>query len=157
MYNSGYPVANFTWTDNSGATSDVLFSAPSDGLCVPFGFILAERGQPGEIYFGGANELAPIFGSETFNQSSPYFNPATLFMGTAMAGQGVCLMRLVDPDAETATFGLFAEVSEVQVVQYEKDVNGARIIDEDGEFVPVMNTDPTPVPLTKIPTLSTLR
>ena len=54
MFNTGYPTAKFSWRDDSGASSDVLFSAVEDGLNVPFQFILAERGAHGEIYFGGA-------------------------------------------------------------------------------------------------------
>lgn len=139
MYNTGYPTANFTWTDNSGASSDVLFSADTDGLNVPFGFILAERGQPGAIYFGAAAELIPALGSESFEPSSPYFTPATQFIGTAMAGQGVEVMRLVDPDAEVANLGLFLEVVSASLTQYQKDVNGARLVDGDGDFIPVLN------------------
>lgn len=138
MYNTGYPTAKFTWTDNSGASGDVLFSAP-EGLNVPFGFIMAERGAPGEIYYGGAAELVPILGSETFEVTSQYYNPATQFIGTAIGGQGACVMRLVDPDATTSSVGLFAEVTLATVVQYEKDVHGARIVDGDGDFVPLLD------------------
>lgn len=144
MYNDGYPAASFTWRDDSGASSDVLYSTDTDGLNVPFGFILAERGQPGTIYFGGAAELTPILGSETFNQSSPYYTPASEFIGTAMAGQGVEVMRLVDSDATTANMGLFLEITPADIVQYEKDIHGARVVDEDGNFVPLMTSGQNP-------------
>lgn len=146
MYNTGYPVANINWAgDNSGASSDTLYSANTDGLNVPFSFILAERGKPGAIYFGGGKELVPILGSETFDESSPYFTPATHFTMTAMARQGVETMRLVDPDAQTARSGLFLEVTPAQIVQYQKDVNGDRLVDSDGEWIPELDLNDDPV------------
>lgn len=145
MYNAGYPTANFTWDDRSGATSDVLFSAVTDGLCVPFGFVLAERGVPGEIYFGGAAELNAILGSETFKESSAFFTPATRFIGTAMAGQGVEVMRLVDPAASTADLGLLLELTEENVVQYQKDVSGNYILDTSGNPKPELDGSNQPI------------
>ena len=141
MYNSGYPTTRFSIKDDSGASSNILFSAPNDGLNVPFAFLLAERGQPGAIYYGSAAELTPILGGSTFDQSSPYFNPATQFIGTAMAGQGVEVMRLVDPEATTADMGLFLSVKPGPVTQYTKDYAGARVVDGQGNFVPVLMPD----------------
>lgn len=139
MYNRGYPATTFTWDDVSGASSNVLFSATTDGLNVPFGFVLAERGEPGAIYFGGAKELTKLLGSETFNESSPYYTPSTRFIATAMAGQGVELMRLVDPDATTAKLGLFLEVVNAAVTQYAVDSNGIRTVDVNGDFIPLLD------------------
>ncbi len=141
MYNSGYPTTKFNWRDNSGASTDVLFSNPTDGLCVPFAFLMAERGKPGEIYFGSAAELTPILGASTFDFSSPYFNAATQFVGIAMAGQGVEVMRLVDPLAKTACLGLFLQVTEKPLTQYTKASDGSRLVDENGDFIPVMQGD----------------
>lgn len=141
MYNSGYPTAKFSWKDNSGASTDVLFTNPVDGLCVPFAFLMAERGKPGEIYFGSAAELTPILGASTFDFSSPYFNAATQFVGIAMAGQGVEVMRLVDPAAKSATLGLFLQVTQKSIVQYTKGPGGNRLVDSDGDFIPRMQGD----------------
>lgn len=141
MYDNGYPTANFQRVDNSGASSDVLFSQPSDGLCVPFAFIMAERGEPGRIYGGGAAELTPALGSETFSQSSPYYNSSTQFLGYAMAGQYVEVMRLIDPDAATASFGLFLSVTPTDLVQYQKDVTGVRLVDIHGDWLPKLMVD----------------
>lgn len=145
MYNAGYPTAKFTWDDQSGASSDVLFSTVTDGLNVPFGFILAERGKPGEIYFGAAAELNAILGTETFNESSPYFTPATRFIGTAMAGQGVEVMRLVDPSATTARLGLFVTVTPGDVVQYQKTSSGAYVLDINGDPLPLLDGSSQPI------------
>lgn len=140
MYNDGYPVAKFNQFDNSGAGTDTLFLA-SDGLNVPFVVVMAERGTPGALTFGGSAQLNPVLGSETFNPASPYFSMATYFAGQAMARQGVVAMRLVDPDAKTSTLGLFAEVTPKLVTQYQKDSNGARLIDADGDWIPVEDPD----------------
>jgi len=145
MYNAGYPAANFTWDDRSGASTDVLFSTTTDGLCVPFGFVLAERGTPGEIYFGAAAELNKALGSETFRENSSYFTPATRFIATAMAGQGVEVMRLVDPLATTADMGLFAEVTTEPVPQYIKTVTGAYDLDSSGNPKPLLDGDNDPI------------
>lgn len=149
MYNGGFPTANFTWNDTSGASSDVLYALEEDGLCVPFQFILAERGEPGKIYYGAAAELTSLLGSETFNEAGAYYTPATRFLQTAMAGQGTNCMRLVDPDATTATMGLFLEVVEADIAQYQVDSDGVRVVDADGEFIPLMSNDATPVAITE--------
>lgn len=145
MYNAGYPAAKFTWDDRSGANTETLFTTDTDGLCVPFQFILAERGVPGEIYFGGAAELNRYLGSETFKETSPYFTPATRFLGTAMAGQGVNVMRLVDPAAEAAALGLFVEVTPGQITQYQKTVTGAYILDTNGNPKPQLDGSNQPI------------
>lgn len=149
MFNSGFPTATFNWFDNSGAGTNTLFAVAEDGLNVPFQFIMAERGEPGVIYYGAAAELTPILGSETFNESSVYFSPATRFLGTAMAAQGVQCMRLVDPAATVATLGLFAEVTIVDVIQYQVDSDGIRVVDSEGDFIPLMTTGQTPVAVTE--------
>lgn len=141
MYNIGYPTNKFTRDDRSGASSATLFSAVSDGLCVPFGFIMAERGEPGAIHFGAAKELQPIFGSSTFDPSSKYYSPATQFATTAMAGQGVELMRMVDPAALKATLGVFVSVTPGQVTQYQKNSSGVRLTDQNGDYIPVTGSN----------------
>lgn len=145
MYNAGYPAANFTWDDRSAASTEVLFSTATDGLCVPFGFVLAERGVPGEIYFGAAAEMYNALGSETFRENSAFYTPATRFIQTAMGGQGVNVMRLVDPSASTADMGLFVEVTPGQITQYQKNVNGSYILDVNGNPRPVLDTNSDPV------------
>jgi hypothetical protein len=141
MYNTGYPFARFTWDDQSGASTDTLYSADDDGLNVPVFFVLAERGTPGAIYFGGASELTPLLGATTFDPTSPYFNNSTQFLGTAMAGQGVCAIRLVDPAATTATLGLFATLTPASLVQYTKDSLGNRTVDAQGNYIPKLKAD----------------
>lgn len=141
MYNTGYPTSNFSWRDDSGARSDVLFSAQQDGLNVPFAFIMAERGKPGAIYYGGASELTPVLGQSTFDPGSPYFNASTRFAATQMAGQGVELMRLVDAEAKIATLGLFVSVTPADIIQYKKNADGSRIFDNQGRFVPQLKVD----------------
>jgi hypothetical protein len=145
MYNAGYPAANFTWDDRSGASTEVLFSTVTDGLCVPFGFTLAERGTPGEIYFGAAAELNKALGSETFREASKFFTPATRFIATAMGGQGVEVMRLVDPDATVARMGLFLHLNIGMVTQYQKTVTGAYILDTNGNPQPILDGSNNPV------------
>lgn len=143
MYNTGFPTTNFDWRDISGAPAGALFSPQSDGLNVPFSFILAERGKPGEIYFGGAAELTPLLGKSTFDPSSPYFNPATRFVGDAMAAQGVEVMRLVDPAAKKSTMGLFLTITPKNIVQYAKYADGSRQVDSQGQYIPKLMADNT--------------
>lgn len=141
MYKTGYPTTKFTWNDKSGASSEVLNSATSDGLNVPFGFIMAERGTPGAIYFGGAKELTSILGNMTFTPSSKFYNASTKFIATSMAGQGVEVMRLVDPAATKAELGLFCSVVHEEIVQYSKAVDGSRLLDTNGDFIPLKEAD----------------
>jgi hypothetical protein len=141
MFNSGFPTTTLSLNDASGASTDVLFTPATEGLNVPFFFLMAERGIPGNIYFGGSAQLTQAFGSTTFDPTGKYFNVSSLFAGTAMAAQGVCAMRLVDPAATTATIALFVSVTAEDVTQYQKDVSGARLTDDDGDFVPRLAVD----------------
>jgi hypothetical protein len=102
---------------------------------------MAERGEPGAIYFGGGAELQPIFGSSTFDPASKYYTPATQFAATAMAGQGVELMRLVDPAATKARLGLFCSVTPGQITQYQKNSSGVRLTNQNGDYIPVTDTN----------------
>lgn len=145
MANSGVPVANISLQDISGAGTQTLFAAPDSGLCVPFGFIFTERGTPGQIYFGASKELTPLLGSATFDESSKFFTPASRFIGTAMAGQGVNVMKLQDPAAAKASIGLFLEVTPKDVVQYQKDVSGNRLLDTSGNPKPKLDAQSQPV------------
>jgi hypothetical protein len=140
MFDNGYPTYRFSWNDRSGASTDTSFSA-TDGLCVPFAFVMAERGDPGAIYFGGSAELTPKLGAATFDPTQPYFNTSSLFVGTAMAGQGVEVMRLVDPAATIASLGLFVSVTPKAVTQFKKTASGARILDKNGNYIPQLQAD----------------
>jgi hypothetical protein len=144
MYNNGLPIANYEVQDLSGASAAALATAPDNGLYVPFQFIMAERGVPGKIYFGAAAELTPRLGAQTFVSSSKYFNNATLFLNRAMSTAGCCVMRLADAAAAYSTLGVFLEVTSVDVPQYQKDAQGNRLLDVDGNFVPLLNAG-TPV------------
>ena len=142
MFNLGDPTTNFDWLDDSTASTNVLFSAQTDGLNVPFFFVLAERGVPGQIYFGGAAELTPALGSTTFDPTSPYYNAATQFLEQAMAGQGVEVMPLRDANATTATFGLFVTVTPVAAMtQYQRSSTGGYVYDINGNPLPQLQND----------------
>jgi len=147
-YTGGFPTANFSITDDSGASTEVLYAVEDDGLNVPFQFIMAERGEPGRIYYGAGAELTPVFGSETFNEASAYYTTATRFLQNQMARQGVNAIRLVDPAATVASLGLFLEVWEADIIQYQTNSDGVRVIDSDGDFIPLMTTDQVPVAVT---------
>jgi hypothetical protein len=129
MFNTGYPTTNFAWRDDSGAATGALLSAPTEGLNVPFFFVMSERGTPGEIYYGAGAEITKALGAGTFDPNSPFYNTSTVFAAAAMAGQGVEIMRLVDPDAKKASFGLFLSASAKDVTQYQKNADGSRKID----------------------------
>jgi hypothetical protein len=135
MFNTGVPTSKYTLNDASGASTAVLLANPVNGLCVPFAFTLAERGVPNKMIFGAAAELNKAFGASTFDESSPYFNASTKMLGIAMAGGGVEAMRLVDPAAQVATFGLFLTVTNVSLTQYVKDASGGRVVDDNGDYI----------------------
>ena len=156
MYADGFPTALFNLIDGSGAQTQVLTSVTTPGLHLPFSFVMAERGEPGKIRFGGGAEHVAFFGSETFNESSKYFNPANRFAGVAM-NNGSCQMRLVDPAATTATLGLFAKVTPKKITQYEKDVLGNRKIDNNGDWIPLKDSNDAPIQQDGLSILFTVR
>lgn len=83
-------------------------------------------------------EARRIFGAETFNEYSTYFSKDALFLNTTFPRNGAFIVRLADEaTAETAWAILEVGVTAADVTQYEKDADGNRVLDTNGDPVPV--------------------
>lgn len=111
------------------------------GLHQPVYFIFAERGPVNVPVKGSYAYLSRIFGTATFATKSKYFQHPSLFARTAAAYQEIWVVRLADATAAKSSLVLVASVKDADVVQYEKDANGARVLDVNGDPVPLLEAD----------------
>lgn len=96
----------------------------------------AEKGPVNVPMFGNYTTHRDRFGRATFDQYSKFFYHPNLFM-TRACQQQCFFVRLADKSAAIASGVLELHLKEnVQVPQYEKDEDGNRLEDSDGNFVP---------------------
>lgn len=77
-----------------------------------------------------------IFGSNTFNQRSKYFSPASYFLLQQLQSNGAFIMRAGDDTANSAR--VFVELgvkADPEVPQYERDAYGKFVYDEEGKKI----------------------
>ena len=77
-----------------------------------------------------------IFGSNTFNQRSKYFSPASYFLLQQLQSNGAFIMRAGDDTADSAR--VFVELgvkADPEVPQYERDAYGKFVYDEEGKKI----------------------
>lgn len=111
------------------------------GLHRPIFFGFAEKGPVNVPMEGSYAYLSKIFGQGTFSTRSKYFQHPNLFARKACQFQEIFFVRLADATAAVSTLVLEASVETVDMVQYEKDDLGARTVDENGDYVPLLEID----------------
>ena len=101
---------------------------------------LAEKGPVGVPVYGPYETLKTLFGAGTFDEFSKFYKHSSLFLTKALTKQPCFFVRLADATAKAATMVLECSIYNVGVVQYQKDVNGFRLVDTNtGDFIPVDN------------------
>lgn len=113
----------------------------------PIFFSIAERGPVGVPVYGNFTRLSGRFGAGTFDMLSKYYRHPTLFLERSLRNQNSFFVRLASEDAKVATLVLECRVHHQPVIQYEKDADGYRITDENGDYIPI--TDDLGDPLTE--------
>lgn len=79
-----------------------------------------------------------IFGSNTFNQRSKYFSPASYFLLQQLQSNGAFIMRAGDDTANSARVFVELGVQAVEAVpQYERDAYGKFVYDEEGKKIAI--------------------
>jgi len=120
-----------------------VFSPEELPLHRPIFFVLAEKGELNKPNFGNYTELKNIYGEATFDEYSKFYKHQTLFASRALGYQKVFMVRLADEDAATGGLVIECQVTTgVQVTQYQKDEFGGRVLDVDGDPVPLTTGDP---------------
>ena len=102
----------------------------------PLYFGFAEKGPANIPIYGSYDELVSIFGEEMFNEYGKYFNHPTVFLKENIKYQKVFFSRMVPDDAKAASMVLEAAIYEDQIQQWEKDQNGNRVVDSNGNWIP---------------------
>jgi hypothetical protein len=118
-----------------------LPAAAPAGLHNPIFFGFAERGPINTPIKGGGTLLKQVFGDATFETRSKYFQHPNLFARTALGYQDAWFVRLADDTAAKATLVLEAAVSTEDLVQYEKAADGSRLLDGEGDPIPLLEID----------------
>ena len=146
MSNSGYPHPTFSIFDNSKDTAVAV--SIDQGLFEPLFFTFAAKGTPNKILYTGDQAVTTMLGSQTFDETSDFYNVSTMYLNYAAGAQGAYVVRLVDPDATLAGIVIQAAVTSTQVPQYKTDVLGNRVLDTKGNPIPLTEADGT-TPLTE--------
>ena len=85
-----------------------------------------------------------IFGSNTFNQRSKYFSPASYFLLQQLQSNGAFIMRAGDDTANSARVFVELGVQAVEAVpQYERDAYGKFVYDEEGKKIAIESATAT--------------
>ena len=117
----------------------------------PLFLIMAEKGKVGVPVWGDYTDMKAEFGEATFDKYSAFFKHSTLFAKEAMKYQKVFCVRVADADASAATLVLEAQVTvNADIPQYEKDGDGFRQVDVNGDWIPSEDPPGTPVTETGI-------
>ena len=85
-----------------------------------------------------------IFGSNTFNQRSKYFSPASYFLLQQLQSNGAFIMRAGDDTANSARVFVELGVKAVEAVpQYQRDAYGKFVYDEEGKKIALTSATAT--------------
>lgn len=110
---------------NDQSTRSVPFASERIPQKVDLYYILAQKGTP-ERFFGTMADAKVKFGSETFEEFSPYFTHQTNLLSTvAGAGGAFVLQRIIPEDAGVrANVGVFLDVIDTMVPNYKRNSTG---------------------------------
>lgn len=103
----------------------------------PIFFSFAERGPVGIPVYGSSSELKSRFGDGTFDVFSSYYKHPNLFLEKSLASQKSFFVRLASDTAKSSSLVLEASVYHKSIIQYQKDVDGFRIKDINGNYIPI--------------------
>ena len=103
----------------------------------PMFLSFAERGPIGVPMYGSYEEHAATFGKGTFDVFSPYYRHPNLFAEKSLQNNKVFFVRLASLTAKSSTLILECSVYEKPIIQYQKDAQGFRVKDTDGNFIPI--------------------
>ena len=138
MAQATYPSVNINIQDIGGGSSVTVQDTP---LHMPFFFLLAEKGPVGIPYYGSYADQVNTFGANTFLESAPFFQHASVFAKTAAQYQPIFVIRLADNTVAPAGLVLELIVTTTTVTQYQLDSLGAPILDSAGAKVPQLQID----------------
>ena len=125
-----FPHLNIGVYENVPTTAVTTEAKP---LHIPVCFLFTEKGDEFTPIGGDGGTLTYLLGSSTFDNTSAYYNHASVFCETAMSSNKVYVIRVVPDDAEAANLVLQATFTQTSLTQYQKDASGALILDANGK------------------------
>lgn len=107
-----------------------------------FGFY--RKGKVGKNHLVVGDSRSMIYGVESFDPQSPYYNHATVFANIFNKNGNAVLMERVLPDdaAPPAAMRLSLDLLETQVQDYERNIDGTYKIDVQGNKIPTASKIP---------------
>lgn len=115
----------------------------------PLFLIQAPRGPVGVAKGGNffrSSDIPKVFGKELFDYRTKYFGVNSVYLSTLMKRQGAYVIRLASDTAKTAHAIIEAWViTDAQIPQYQKDSKGNRVVDENGDYVPLLDGSNEPI------------
>lgn len=141
MATNGYPRPTFSIDDTSKDTAVPV--SIDQGLFEPLFFTFAAKGKPNKIMYTGDVAATTMLGTQTFDETSDFYNLSTRYLNYAAGVQGCYVVRLVDPAAALASIVIQVSTTTSQITQYQTDALGARVLDSSGKPIPLTEADGT--------------
>jgi hypothetical protein len=103
----------------------------------PIFLSFAEKGPIGIPVYGSYEELAEEFGKGTFDVFSKYYRHPNLFLERCLRYNKAFFVRVASNVAAVATMILECSIYNTPIIQYQKDSEGFRIKNLNGDYIPV--------------------
>ena len=145
---SNFPRPVYELIDKSGRVAFV--PVDSENLFAPLIPFFAEKGPVGQITYSGDISYGDTYGSKMITHGSDYYTLSNGLVDAALNGANPVAMygvRLADPAATAASVVLCVTPTKMNIPQYKTDALGNRTLDANGDPIPLMSTDATPVPV----------
>lgn len=108
----------------------------------PIFFMRAQQGPAGvPVWVSGTNNFKKVFGEGTLDSTTEYYSRESVYLSNLFARQGAFVVRMADSNAKKGSVVLELQVKKVKVDQYELDEDGQFVLTEEGNRVPVIDTD----------------
>jgi len=109
---------------------------------LPKFFLYTQKGPETPNLVSGA-EAVMMYGDKTFDPLSPYYNHATAFAKLCIDNANSIMVQRVKPaaDSETATFVLWLDTLQCDIMQYERNDDGTYALNEEGNTVVIADSE----------------
>ena len=112
-------------------------------MFMPYIPFYAQKGPLDEVIVDG-NAFTTIFGDDTLDEDSPYFNHSSVFLKAILQEGGTIIAkRILSEDAnKLGSLRLYIDYVETEVEEYERDASGQFVKDDNGDYVTTGRTLP---------------
>lgn len=98
---------------------------------VPLFYVFASRG-PTEKQLVDSSRFAAIYGKDTLNEESPYYNHVSPFLSAALSNNASCVVKRVIPDdaGVRANCTIYIDVLKTKIINYLRNSDGSLVPNE---------------------------